>query len=290
MNTTSRGTLNVKIVGFDPGLRNKLSSSSPQARAEYLTLEECAGSPSFQALDSLWIVTIDRTTELFVDSLKVFLDRTKDSAPLFWLPELAQKDQFSSRLLRGWLDAYGATLFEGPGGFKQLCGYLQLTAERPPHHVIVSLSLSDDGLHVHFADNARARIPFAEVKRLAEVEDIQWDSVRIAGDRTFITLSSRDNAGVPIPHDVLREYVSAESSKRRSANSRERKLTGHSFGIKLKTLRETQGLTQEYLAARTESSRWTIIRIEKGSYLPKVALLEKIARALGMPLEDLFSR
>jgi putative transcriptional regulator len=287
MTSTTRGTLNIKIVGFEPGLRNKLSLSAPRARAEYLTLKECAASPSIGALDSLWVVKIDNRLS---DSLGAFLDQTKGSASLLRLPDLAQKDPFSSKLLRGWLDAYGATLFEGASGFKELCGYLQLTAERPTHHVIVSLRLSDDGLHVHFADNARARISFAEVKRLAELEDIQWDSVRIAGDRTFITLSRRGYASVPLPHDVLREYVSAEASGRRPANSRERKLTGHSFGIKLKTLREKQGLTQEYLAARAESSRWTIIRIEKGSYLPKVALLGKLARALGMRLEDLFSK
>ncbi|MBM3308102.1 MAG: helix-turn-helix transcriptional regulator [Candidatus Eisenbacteria bacterium] len=47
-------------------------------------------------------------------------------------------------------------------------------------------------------------------------------------------------------------------------------------------------MTQEELAARVGVTRQTIIAIEKGKYNPSVALALRIARAFGVPLEQVF--
>ncbi len=46
--------------------------------------------------------------------------------------------------------------------------------------------------------------------------------------------------------------------------------------------------TQEDLAKRVEVTRQTIISIEGGKYNPSIGLALRIARAFGMPVEELF--
>jgi putative transcriptional regulator len=47
-------------------------------------------------------------------------------------------------------------------------------------------------------------------------------------------------------------------------------------------------LTQEALASRVGVRRQTILAIEKGHYLPSTLVAFKIARALGMRVDELF--
>lgn len=48
-------------------------------------------------------------------------------------------------------------------------------------------------------------------------------------------------------------------------------------------------LTQEDLAARVGVRRQTILAIEKGHYVPSTVLALRIARALGMRVDELFA-
>ncbi len=53
--------------------------------------------------------------------------------------------------------------------------------------------------------------------------------------------------------------------------------------------RDKRGLTQEELAQAVGVSRQTIISIEKGKYVPSVALAIRIARFFKVPVESLFT-
>ncbi len=58
---------------------------------------------------------------------------------------------------------------------------------------------------------------------------------------------------------------------------------------KVKELRFHNGrLTQQQLADKVGVSRQTVIAIEKGTYSPSVRLALKIARTLGVSVEELF--
>ena len=57
---------------------------------------------------------------------------------------------------------------------------------------------------------------------------------------------------------------------------------------RVKDLRVAAGLRQEDLAARTGVSRQTIISIERGRYNPSLELAWKLARMLGVTIEELF--
>ena len=47
-------------------------------------------------------------------------------------------------------------------------------------------------------------------------------------------------------------------------------------------------MTQQELANRAGCTRQTIIALEQGKYVPSITLAFQIARAFGVPLEDVF--
>ena len=57
----------------------------------------------------------------------------------------------------------------------------------------------------------------------------------------------------------------------------------------LLTIRGERGLTQAGLAELVGVSRKTINTVENGIFIPSTLLALKLARALGRPVEDLFS-
>ena len=60
------------------------------------------------------------------------------------------------------------------------------------------------------------------------------------------------------------------------------------FGAHLQSLREGKGLTQEQLAAKIGRSVDTVGNIERGINATKLETGHRLARALGIPLRDLF--
>lgn len=62
------------------------------------------------------------------------------------------------------------------------------------------------------------------------------------------------------------------------------------MGLLLREWRERRGLSLHALADRAGVSFVTIARIEGKRMSPTVSTLEKLARALGIPVRDLFPR
>lgn len=61
-----------------------------------------------------------------------------------------------------------------------------------------------------------------------------------------------------------------------------------SFGIRLKALRKSCGLTQEELAERIERSVDAVSALERGHSYPNFKTLEGLSRALDVPIKELF--
>ena len=61
------------------------------------------------------------------------------------------------------------------------------------------------------------------------------------------------------------------------------------LGNDLRAAREAAGWTQAQLAERVGVSRKTINTVENGVFIPSTLLALKLARALGKPVEALFS-
>lgn len=57
---------------------------------------------------------------------------------------------------------------------------------------------------------------------------------------------------------------------------------------RIKELREGRNLTQEELAKSLETSRQTIISLEKGKYNPSIMLAYKISKVFNKKIEEVF--
>jgi transcriptional regulator with XRE-family HTH domain len=59
------------------------------------------------------------------------------------------------------------------------------------------------------------------------------------------------------------------------------------IAVKLRALREERGLTQKEAAELADVSHRTLIRLESGERPPSLPTVTKIARAYGVPFEEL---
>ncbi len=59
--------------------------------------------------------------------------------------------------------------------------------------------------------------------------------------------------------------------------------------MKLKALREGKGLSQAVLARKAKITREYVNRLEAGRYDPTVGVLQRLAKALGVPVADLLA-
>jgi transcriptional regulator with XRE-family HTH domain len=59
------------------------------------------------------------------------------------------------------------------------------------------------------------------------------------------------------------------------------------IGVRIKTLRKKKGMTQQELAFLCNFEKSNMSRIEKGKTNPTILTLQKISKALKVPIEDL---
>jgi DNA-binding XRE family transcriptional regulator len=62
------------------------------------------------------------------------------------------------------------------------------------------------------------------------------------------------------------------------------------IAVKLQVLREQRGLTQKEAAQLADVSYWTLSCLESGKRAPYMPTVTKIARAYGVPLEELVEK
>ena len=63
--------------------------------------------------------------------------------------------------------------------------------------------------------------------------------------------------------------------------------TPRQLGMKLKRLREGKGLSQDALAKKAKVTREHVNRLEAGRHGPTMAVLQRLAKALGVPVTEL---
>jgi DNA-binding XRE family transcriptional regulator len=59
------------------------------------------------------------------------------------------------------------------------------------------------------------------------------------------------------------------------------------IALKLRALREERGLSQKEAAQLANVSHWTLFYLESGKRAPYMPTVTKLARAYGVPLEEL---
>lgn len=58
--------------------------------------------------------------------------------------------------------------------------------------------------------------------------------------------------------------------------------------LRIRTIRKRRGLTQEALAEKIDRTADAVSQLERGKSLPSFETLERLARALGVPIRDFF--
>lgn len=84
----------------------------------------------------------------------------------------------------------------------------------------------------------------------------------------------------PSPQEAARETQAGEDWPNRE--------TVENIGQRIRQLRESRGMTQSQLQAKSRVSRSYLSRIESGQMTPSLGTLEKIAEALGVGLNRFF--
>jgi transcriptional regulator with XRE-family HTH domain len=65
--------------------------------------------------------------------------------------------------------------------------------------------------------------------------------------------------------------------------------TPRQIGMKLKALRTAKGMSQTALAKKAKITREYVNKLEAGRYDPTVGVLQRLAKALGVPVTELLS-
>ena len=135
-----------------------------------------------------------------------------------------------------------------------------------------------EGIWVRFADEREGVIPY---DALALREPPRQVSI----PRTdHLRIRCADGEVEDVPSDFARNYADESYRARSEAVAAAGR---QSVGRRLKTLRESQGVTQEQLALASGIHRVTIARLELGDKLPRFSTLEALAEALHVPIRDL---
>jgi DNA-binding XRE family transcriptional regulator len=283
--------LQIQLVDFDKRFAGWLEDSVRGAQFRAWGSSNASSQLKLLLESSLILVELKKPAEseredtksYFSDLMQLFTHQLSGSSPLFvasWLDYSKVMDQ----LVVDLFENMGATLIAGKAYKERLVDILRPISNRDPSSILTNVTISDEGLDVAFADRKHAKVGLSELKRLTEKTEINWNRIKIAPSRDYLIVGVLEDEDVPIPSDVIREYVIEDQVKRKREYQRLSDTTARIVGKRLRDLRELRHMTQEDLATKAQVSRWTIIRLEKGRLLPRIRALEKIAQALGTNL------
>ena len=146
---------------------------------------------------------------------------------------------------------------------------------------MISVEASYDGLRVSFADGLVSLAPWeslAGVDSQAEVASIKVNTPYEAVVRT------RAGDEVEIPWDFARHFGDAEH---RDHMAKEALRGQREFAARLRRLRRISDLSQQRLADLSGIGRVTIARIEAAAQSPRLDTIQKLAAAMGYPVQAL---
>ena len=152
---------------------------------------------------------------------------------------------------------------------------------RNADRMMMIANLLRDGVELRFADGRKGLVPFAdipEIKERAGLADLELPNPY------EMVLTTAQGERVEIPWDFARHYCDESYRPTVEALAMRGRKT---LGERIRTFRESAGLTQEALATAADIGRVTLVRLEKGSQAPRFKTLTAIAQALGRPVQDL---
>ncbi len=158
---------------------------------------------------------------------------------------------------------------------------VQATKVQNANRMMISIEPSREGLNVSFADGLVSSVPWDSIKEvdgLADVDSIELDSPDEALVRT------RRGEVAEIPWDFARHFGDQEYRDRveEIAARGQRK-----FARRLRNLRRESDISQQKLADLSGVGRVTIARIEAAAQSPRLETVQRLAAAMGYPIQAL---
>lgn len=152
----------------------------------------------------------------------------------------------------------------------------KLVSERDARIWAASYDLKRDAFRVAMEDGRN----FLLKRPIPEDDNSEILDVYIEGDGEIFTVIQATGNEFSVPWDVIETLA---SGKTRTPDPAVRKRIGQ----RLKTLRKQRGLTQVQLAEMTGLKRPNISRLEAGTHVPGIPLIERLAAALKIDIVDL---
>lgn len=150
-----------------------------------------------------------------------------------------------------------------------------------PDALIADASVADDTLFVVSCSFKFYKIPFAELPALHRVAPINRNTFDIDKDGSYIHWEQDD---IHIDIDTLEYHTNPEYRKKADL----KRLKYHrQFGDSLKHLRKEAGLRQGDIPGLSARQ---VRRIENGESTVSVGALEKLAKAMGMSMEEILRK
>jgi DNA-binding XRE family transcriptional regulator len=168
----------------------------------------------------------------------------------------------------------------GPDSQEVVIG--RLTAQvKNAERMMTHAQVTGGGIKLTFADGCKGVIPFSDIPEVGNPADLA--NLDLPNPYQIIIHGSKGEM-VELPWDFVRHYCDASYQPRVEGLA----ISGmKSLGKRIRTIRETEGMTQTELAAAEGIGRITEVRIEKGTQSPRYETLAAIAQALRHPVTDL---
>ena len=157
----------------------------------------------------------------------------------------------------------------------------QVTRVQNANQMMISIESSHEGLNVSFADGLVSTVLWDSIREVQGLSDV--DSIEFENPYEVLIRTKRGEVA-EIPWDFARHAGDRDYRKHadRAAIEGQRK-----FGVRLSGLRLGLGLSQHRLAELSGVSRVTIARIEAASQSPRLETAQRLASAMGYPIQAL---
>ena len=137
------------------------------------------------------------------------------------------------------------------------------------------------GMNAAFADGVSAFVPWERVREVGGLSEVA--GVSLNGPYEARVSTTRGETA-EIPWDFARAFGDDGFRRRMDeAESRARR----KFAMRLRDRRRAAGMSRSELAARAGVDEATAARLETAAQIPKLAIIRKLAAALGCPVHAL---
>ena len=158
---------------------------------------------------------------------------------------------------------------------------MQVTKVQNANRMMISIEPSREGLNVSFADGLVSSVPWDSIKEVhnqADVCSIELDSPYEALIRT------RQGEVTEISWDFARHFGDQEHRDHVAETASRGRLK---LARRLRNLRRESNLSRQKLAELSGVGRATIARIEAASQSPRLETIQRLAAAMGYPIQAL---